>query len=271
MKNKKLVGDFFHSEVNDYKKEFYESNYRTFMSVRLQRFLEEVDLLNLENCTVLDAGCGPGYLTLAFLERGFKTTALDSSPEMLRLTNELISNQNLETSIFELVEGNIEELPFDDNHFDLIASAGVIEYLENDEKVLNEFNRVLKPNGFLILSSTNKLSPIGYLEPIIEMIKRVNVTRNICNWFLTRLGGTPVRPRDFVVRKHSMAEFRANTTLARFNVRNEGYFYGLPWPHPFDRVFPKSTSFLGTKIEYLKNTFFRVLFEGLYVVCQKKS
>ena len=44
------------------------------------------------------------------------------------------------------------ELPFEDNHFDVVLLTQVIEHLESPEKGLTEINRVLKANGKLILS-----------------------------------------------------------------------------------------------------------------------
>ena len=262
---------FFQDDVDNYKKEFYDSGYRTFMRVRLGRFLDEIDKLNLPpDAKCLDAGCGPGYLTKGLCDRGFQTSSLDSSPEMLRLTTELLGNIPADREL-EIVEGDIENLPFEDNQFDLATSAGVIEYLASDTKVLGEFHRTLKPGGYLVLSSTHKYSPIGMFEPIIESIKRTDTIRNICNSILENLGGTPVRPRDFHVRKHSMKEFRGNIEQADFEIITAGFFYALPWPHPFDRVFPKVSAALGKLIETTNRTPLKYTFEGIYIVARKKG
>jgi len=271
MTNKnKPATKFFQNEVDDYKKEFYESGYRTFMSVRLDRFLEEINKLSLPvGSKFLDAGCGPGYMTKAFHDKGYITSALDSSPEMLRLTK-LQFELTPEADMPEFVEGDIENLPFEDGTFDLVASAGVIEYLSDDKKVLDDFNRILKPGGYIILSSTSKYSPIGFFEPIIEAIKRNRLTRNSCNWILKKIGGTPVRPRDFTVRKHTAQSFVRNAKNSNFKIQHIGFFYGLPWPHPFDRIFPKITNYLGKKIEKFSHTPLRHTFEGIYIVAQKQ-
>jgi len=46
---------------------------------------------------------------------------------------------------------NITKLTFKDNAFDIIFSSHVLEHVENDIKAMQEFYRVLKPNGFAIL------------------------------------------------------------------------------------------------------------------------
>jgi 2-polyprenyl-3-methyl-5-hydroxy-6-metoxy-1,4-benzoquinol methylase len=260
---------FFQDKVEDYEKEFYSSGYRTFMSVRLDRFLKEIKSISLpERARCLDAGCGPGYLSKALHELGYTIDALDSSPEMLRIARALFETDKGKQSP-NINEGDIENLPYGRDSFDLVASAGVIEYLANDQIVLDEFHKVLKPGGFLVLSSTYKYSPIGMFEPIIETVKRVPSLRNTCNFVLKNIGGTPVRPREFHVRKHGTKEFVGNVEKAGFNVLNTGFFYALPWPHPIDRVFPKISSAIGKRIEFLSQTPFKYTLEGILIVAQK--
>lgn len=262
---------FFQAEVDDYKKEFYESGYRSFMSVRLERFIREIDRIGLkEGAICLDAGCGPGYLTKALYERGCDTRALDASPEMLRLTRSLFEKLPDDKKP-ECIEGDIESLPFERGSFDLVASAGVIEYLLNDDKVMAEFYRVLKDGGYLILSSTNKYSPIGVFEPLIEAMKRNHYMNRFFNTILGIVGGTPVRPREFKVRKHTENAFKLSATKAGFQVISINYFYGLPWPHPFDRVFPRLSDYFGKKLERMNDTVIGKGFEGIYLVARKSD
>ena len=48
--------------------------------------------------------------------------------------------------------GDIINLPFADNFFDLVAGFEVLEHIENDEKAFSEIARVLKPSGFFIFA-----------------------------------------------------------------------------------------------------------------------
>lgn len=261
--------DFFKSSVDNYKKEHYESGYRTFMTVRHERYLGELANLSLPAGSVaLDAGCGPGFLTKALHEYNYKVTALDTSPEMLRLTRSLFKNASLQT-MPTFQEGNIEDLPFEDGTYDIVLSAGVIEYLDNDFNALREISRVSKDNAALILSVTNKFSPAGYLDMFVEAIKRNELTLNISNWILRKMGRLPVRPRNFIVRKHRPQAFVDSVEKHGYRVTKKGYFYVLPWPHPFDRVFPKASSAIGTRLEFLSRTWLGIIAEGFYVVAIK--
>jgi ubiquinone/menaquinone biosynthesis C-methylase UbiE len=263
--------EFFQSNVDDYKKEHYESGYRTFMSARHERYLEEIANLGLRAGSVaLDAGCGPGFLTKALHDRNYQVTALDTSPEMLRLTRSLFKNESPQ-SIPQFHLGNVEALPFEDGAYDLVLSAGVIEYLDNDLKALSEFSRVSKDNAALIISVTNKFSPAGYLDAMVEALKRNRVTLSACNWMLRKMGRLPARPRNFLVRKHSPEAFVESVEKHGYRVAKSGYFYVLPWPHPFDRIFPKASSLIGTRLEFLSRTRLGIISEGFYVVAMKTT
>lgn len=62
------------------------------------------------------------------------------------------------------VKMDVHDIPFEDNHFDVVFCNHVLEHVEDDIKVLKEFYRVLKPGGFAILQS-----PIyGHLETTYE-------------------------------------------------------------------------------------------------------
>ncbi|KKS89839.1 MAG: Methyltransferase type 11 [Parcubacteria group bacterium GW2011_GWF2_43_11] len=68
---------------------------------------------------------------------------LDTSGEAMR---------NLERSGGISVIGDVVNLPFENNLFDLLAGFEVLEHIENDEKAFSEIARVLKPSGFFLFS-----------------------------------------------------------------------------------------------------------------------
>jgi len=55
-------------------------------------------------------------------------------------------------------------LPFKDNSFSFVSMFSVIEYIENDEEVLREINRVLEPRGKLLLISQNKRATMANIK-----------------------------------------------------------------------------------------------------------
>jgi len=66
-----------------------------------------------------------------------------------------------------LVQASVEALPFKDEVFDTVFSLTVLQDLENAEKTIKEFRRVLKSNGNLIVSVLNK-NKAGKIRAVLE-------------------------------------------------------------------------------------------------------
>lgn len=94
---------------------------------------------------ILDLGCGTAYL-LSEIKKQIDCDAcgLDISKEMLKA-----AKNNLEDCQYKL--GDSENIPWDDDSFDLVLCSASFHHYPNPEKVLNEIRRVLKNNGILVL------------------------------------------------------------------------------------------------------------------------
>lgn len=268
--NKKLnPKEFFQEQADAYDRVHYAGGTRSFMTVRLENVLKIIDDLNFcEGSRMLDAGCGPGHLALKLAKKNFDVSAVDTSEAMLAELSKNLKVYEVDKAVNTQI-ASIEDLPFEDNSFDLICSLGVIEYLKTDEKVLQEFIRVLRPGGVLILSVTNYWSPAGYLDYIVESVKRQKWMLSIVNSIWTRMGHDEVRPRYFKIRRHRPSVLRKNIQTNGYSFNSGAYFYMLPWPHPFDRIFPVLTDKLGRILEPLSKTKLGLLSEG-YIVCSSK-
>lgn len=99
---------------------------------------------------VLDIGCGNGSQTALFLKNCNQLTAIDLSPENVQLTKQLLPSA-------KVYEASAENLPFEDNSFDLILCFEVLEHISDDRKALLEMKRVLRKNGFVAITVPNKL------------------------------------------------------------------------------------------------------------------
>ncbi len=120
----------------------------------IAKYLRSADLNLDENSFVLDAGSGTGIVTLGFHGAGFrprKTVALDLSFNSLKISKEQFeSDAETDAENVSAVQGNVLQLPFADDIFDLVLSCGVLEYV-SVEAGLREFARVLKKGSHLIL------------------------------------------------------------------------------------------------------------------------
>lgn len=104
----------------------------------------------------LDIATGTGDLAIQMAEKipGVKITGLDISPGMLEVGKQKIAGKGLGSQI-EMVIGDSEALPFEDNSFDAITVAFGVRNFENLEKGLSEIYRVMKPGGLFMVLETS--------------------------------------------------------------------------------------------------------------------
>ena len=105
--------------------------------------------------TILDIATGTGDLAILMAKTSAeKIIGLDISAGMLEVGKQKIEALHLNQKI-EMVIGDSEKMPYEDNTFDAITVAFGVRNFENLEKGLSEILRVLKPNGvFVILETT---------------------------------------------------------------------------------------------------------------------
>jgi 2-polyprenyl-3-methyl-5-hydroxy-6-metoxy-1,4-benzoquinol methylase len=107
------------------------------------------------NCRLLDIGCGWEAKLLTAVE------ACIHSGIGVDFKAPAIKTEKLETLSLTLQD----ELPFKDSSFDFITMLAVMEHLENDEAVLKECARLLRPGGGLLITV-----PSWYAKPVLEFL-----------------------------------------------------------------------------------------------------
>ena len=114
--------------------------------------LKESELLKQMNASegemILDLGCGMGYFTDKMREGGATCLGLDLSFSSLQYANEKWPGENL--------IGFCDKIPFKDDTFDKVLFTDVIEHMEDDESSLKEIARVLKPSGYVVITTPAK-------------------------------------------------------------------------------------------------------------------
>jgi SAM-dependent methyltransferase len=262
---------FFDSTAGAYQAKHYGDSVRSFMTVRQERVMEFVAGLGLpRGARVLDAGCGPGFLLAALAERGFRVSGVDAARGMIQG-----ARARLEAAAppypAQLGLGSIERLPFRESAFDLVCSTGVIEYLQDDALALAEMHRVLRVGGYLVLSITNLWSPVNWLDFAVESAKRCAPLLRAFNSVWERLGRRPVAPRYFKVRRHAPGRFRAALSDGGFRLEDATYFHFLPWPGPFNQLFPGASARLGRRMERYGRSRIGPIAEGYLALASKRA
>jgi len=103
----------------------------------------------------LDAGCGTGFLAFELAARGHRVTGVDFAPAMIAEARRKARERGV-TVRFE--EGDIEQLPFDRGAFDLVISRHVLWTLPHPEAAIDEWVRVLRPGGRLVVVDSHLAS-----------------------------------------------------------------------------------------------------------------
>jgi len=92
---------------------------------------------------ILDIGCGTGRHLEMFLGMGLDATGLDPSPHMLGVAGKRLGHR------VELHQGVAEDLPFEDNSFDIATLVTSLEFVDDVDKALEEACRVTEGRVFL--------------------------------------------------------------------------------------------------------------------------
>ena len=92
---------------------------------------------------ILDAGCGTGANLLRYSKIG-SAEGVDPSPQAV----EFCRDRGLDS----VVQAGLEELPFEDGRFDLIAATDVLEHVDAEDQALQELWRVAAPGAALLLT-----------------------------------------------------------------------------------------------------------------------
>ncbi|MEP0265470.1 class I SAM-dependent methyltransferase [Dokdonia sp.] len=109
---------------------------------------------------ILDAACGPGKYAEILLSEGAEVVGFDISPEMIKHAK---ARNKGEGSFFV----HDLEKPFDllkDNSFDVIVCALAMHYIEDWNQTLQEFYRVLRPHGTLVISIEHPFFEYNYYK-----------------------------------------------------------------------------------------------------------
>jgi len=126
--------------------------------------------LNSEKINVLEVGCGGGILTEEIAKMGLITTGIDPSEQSLISAINHAKDNKLK---IKYEKGTGENLPFQNNSFDVVFCCDVLEHVHDLPKVINEISRVLKNEGVFIYDTFNRtyFSKISAIK-ILQVWKR---------------------------------------------------------------------------------------------------
>ena len=104
-----------------------------------------------KDSVVLDLACGEGYGAHLLAQHAREVTGVDCDAKTVAHAQRTYQRANL-----RYVLGDATAVPAPDHSFDLVVSFETLEHLAEQEQMLDEFRRVLKPDGVLLISSPDK-------------------------------------------------------------------------------------------------------------------
>ncbi len=130
------------------------------------------DHINLSSTTVMDLGCGTGYISKLIKQR--------SNPELILgcdIAIEMCHYARKHSSVFC---GDAESLALASNSLDCIVSNLALQWCLNLEKTFNELSRTLKSNGYLFATTfgCNTLHELKYCWQLVDQHHHVNSFEN---------------------------------------------------------------------------------------------
>jgi len=125
--------------------------------------------------SILDIGAAEGLMLSAI-----KRMSPEAKCVGLEYSKELIERNRDEK--INLVQGDAQDLPFQNDSFDIVTAAAVIEHLPQPAKMLAEARRVLKKDGVLIMTT-----PDPFFEKIAGMIGHLDKEKHLETFNLKKL------------------------------------------------------------------------------------
>ena len=138
-------------------------------------------LINRSNGnTVIDVGCGGGYLSEELAKTNLKVIGIDPSTESIAAAQRHAKLESLDITYFV---GYGENLPFESNTFDFVCCCDVLEHVKDFKRIIKEISRVLKNGGIFFYDTINRTiisklvmikvmqewESISFLEPNIHI------------------------------------------------------------------------------------------------------
>lgn len=133
----------------------------------------------VEGKRIMDCGCGTGIFSIILASMGAeKVTGLDISQGSLETGRSLKEKINLGN--VEFVQGDMLQLPYDDEYFDIVWAWGSAHHTENPMKAIDEIDRVTKKDGQLLLALYKKTK----LTWIHDLIRKTLIKTPKSSWVM---------------------------------------------------------------------------------------
>lgn len=245
-------------------------------TTRLRRVLE---MLPARVGTLVDIGCGPGILVNRIMNRD----GCAQDPETCVLGMDFAANMVRQAVKSEaspgakrrrcFLRGSAGILPFKTSAVDNAVTMGLMEYLDDEEQVLREIARVLRPGAAVVITLPNRWSPYRLWH---RMLNRLFATLRRLFPNSANLNSVEFMVGPFTkgVAHREYSEFAYSRLLRQFELETVqvcGYNFKL-FVTPLDKIFPKATVAVSRWLEWLGPIpFVRLLSTAFIIKARRKA
>lgn len=122
---------------------------------------------------ILDAGCGVGEFLIPLSYKCRFVYGIDISNESIKQCNEKLKEKKIENSSLKV--SSLTKIPLSNTSIDKILCVSVLQYLETPEieTAIQEFKRVLRKDGVIIINFSNGGSPYGFSTTLLRFIRKM--------------------------------------------------------------------------------------------------
>jgi SAM-dependent methyltransferase len=145
----------------------------------------------------LDIGSGTGALV-----RLIKSYSPRFRPTCVDYTEELMQDKSIEVDVVDL---NLEKLPYQDNRFDFVSCTEVVEHLENYRLIIRETFRVTKAGGLVVFTTPNTLNLLSRVRYMWTGFQNLFGPLSVGRGEFFSAGGH-ITPVSYFFLAHSLAE-----------------------------------------------------------------
>jgi len=174
----------------DYYSDYYEFEHNNWWFVSRRHILSALLKKHLprrsQTRKILDAGCGTG-INLALLEQFGDVTGVDRSEEAIRFCHLRQAK--------DAQQGDLLNMPFEDQSFQLVTALDVLEHIEDDEKALTEIARVCADDGHVLVTVPVYPMLWGEHDEINQHVRRYDPRRMLD---LLEHNGFEIKHRSFM-------------------------------------------------------------------------
>ena len=162
----------------------------------------------------LEIGPGPGYLGLEWLKKteGTRLTGLEISPRMIEIAEKNAREYGVEARA-KFVQGDAQNMPFEDNFFDGVFTNGSLHEWAEPVKILNEIFRVLKPGGKYFVSDMRR-----DMSPFMKwFMRRVTRPKEMLPGLSSSINASyTVEELESILKKTSLKEYKVKKLMMGF-------------------------------------------------------